>query len=203
MTLSGLRYFIGVCAFVAIGCAAYAAVRLHPNEPSTSGNGLFSDATTTVALESTSNNSMFSTPEHCGQVSSSSSCIEYHTDRYHVLVYYPSDLTTKSYDEGGAATTIVFQNEQLVQGFQIFIVPYSEAQVTERRFLKDEPSGVRTNVQNVVVDGATGAAFYGKNATLGDTYEVWFIHGGFLYEVTTLRADQDKLNELLATWRFV
>jgi hypothetical protein len=29
--------------------------------------------------------------------------------------------------------------------------------------------------------------FFGSNSAMGDTREIWFIHGGFLYEVTTYK----------------
>ena len=74
-----------------------------------------------------------------------------------------------------------------LKGFQIFIVPYTGSQVTEARFKQDEPSGARTSFSDVTVDGAAGAAFDSTDVALGETREAWFIHGGYLFEVTTLK----------------
>ena len=46
-------------------------------------------------------------------------------------------------------------------------------------------------------------AFHGFDADLGDTYEVWFIRGPFLYEVITYKELEPGLNAILSTWRFI
>jgi hypothetical protein len=52
-------------------------------------------------------------------------------------------------------------------------------------------------------NGAQALAFHGFNANIGQTYEVWFIRGDFLYEVSTYRELEPGLNEILSTWRFI
>ena len=99
--------------------------------------------------------------------------------------------------------TVTFQNEKEVRGFQIFIVPYVLAQVSEERFRQDVPSGVRTNFTDITVDGAVGAAFNSTDALLGDTREVWFIHRGHLFEVTTLKPLDTWLTAVLQSWKFI
>ena len=128
---------------------------------------------------------------------------EYRNVRYTFSLFYPGSLSVKEIDEGAGARTITFQNPSQGLGFQIFIVPYREAQVTDAQFKKDEPSGVHTNVQNGLVAGATAAAFDGSDAVLGDTREVWFIHNGFLYEVTTMKSLDGWLSQILSTWQFI
>ena len=127
---------------------------------------------------------------------------EYKSDTYRFSVLYPENLSVKEFDEGEGATTVTFQNEKDVQGLQIFIVPYGAAQITEERFKEDVPSGVRKNVLNTTIDGATGAKFYSTNSNLGETREVWFIKNGYLYEVTTLKSLEGWLDSILATWVF-
>lgn len=128
---------------------------------------------------------------------------EYRSATYHFSLFYPHYLKVEERSEGGGATTITFQNVEKAEGFQIFIVPYGELQVSEGRFRQDVSSGVRESVMNITVDGATGAAFYSKNAALGDTREVWVVRGGFLYEITTLRPLDTWLDEIIKTWEFV
>lgn len=128
---------------------------------------------------------------------------EYRNATYHFSLLYPQELSVAERQEGGGAITITFQNVERAEGFQIFIVPYSEAQVSEERFKKDVPSGVRQNLTNVVVDGATGAAFYSSNLALGATREVWFVHKGFLYEATTLKPLEAWFRDILQTWKFL
>lgn len=128
---------------------------------------------------------------------------EYRNAAYHFSLLYPEELSVAEHQEGGGAITITFQNVERAEGFQTFIVPYGEPQVSEGRFRQDAPSGVRKNLTNIIVDGATGAAFYSTNLALGDTREVWFVHGGFLYEVTTLKSLDIWLDGIIQTWKFI
>ncbi|MDO8567000.1 MAG: hypothetical protein Q7R58_02510 [bacterium] len=127
---------------------------------------------------------------------------EYQSTAYHFSLFYPSELSVVERAEGGGATTITFQNVEKAEGFQIFVVPYSEPQVSARRFRQDVPSGVRESLTPIAVDGATGAAFYSTNTSLGATREVWLVHGGFLYEITTLKPLDAWLSAIIQTWKF-
>jgi hypothetical protein len=127
---------------------------------------------------------------------------EYQNTTYGFSLFYPSDLSLSVSNGGGDSETIVLQDVKTVRGFQVFIVPYSGTQVTEQRFLEDEPSGVSDDLQNITVDGAAAAAFYSTDPDLGDTYEAWFIHGGYLYEVTTLKPLASWLSQIMETWQF-
>lgn len=128
---------------------------------------------------------------------------EYRSVAYHFSLLYPQELTVAERQEGGGAITVTFQNVEKAEGFQIFIVPYKEAQVSAERFRKDVPSGVRESLTSVVVDGALGAAFYSASPALGATREVWFVHKGFLYEVTTLKPLEAWFRDILQTWKFL
>lgn len=128
---------------------------------------------------------------------------EYKNITYRFSLLYPQELVTSEHPEGGGATTITFQNIKKVEGFQIFIVPYVESQVSDARFKEDVPSGVRTNLTNITVDGVTGATFYSTNITLGETKEIWFIRGGYLFEVTTLKSLDAWLSDIMQSWKFL
>jgi len=128
---------------------------------------------------------------------------EYRSVQYHFSLFYPQELTVDEHQEDGGAMTITFQNVEKGEGFQIFVMPYSESQVSEERFKQDEPSGVRESLTNITVDGAIGAAFYSTNTALGATREVWFIHDGFLYELTTLKPLDSWLDSIIQSWKFI
>jgi len=128
---------------------------------------------------------------------------EYRNTTYGFSLFYPSDLSVNVNDDGDGATTVVFQDTKTVRGFQLFIVPYSGTQVTEQRFEEDEPSGVRNDVTTGLINGTPAAAFYSTDPRLGDTYEVWFIHGGYLYEATTLKPLEPWFQSVMQTWKFI
>src|SRR3990167_4223984 len=78
---------------------------------------------------------------------------KYQSAKYGFSILYPEILAQKEIDEGGNASTITFQNPAEGKGFQIFVVPYEGEQVSEERFRQDIPSGVRENIEAVIVDG--------------------------------------------------
>lgn len=128
---------------------------------------------------------------------------EYQNAAYHFSLLYPQELAVSERAEGDGAVTITFQNIEKGLGFQIFIIPYAEQQVSEERFKKDVPSGVRQGLENIQIAGATAAAFYSTDALLGETREIWFVRDGFLYEVTTLKALDSWLSDIISTWQFL
>jgi hypothetical protein len=87
-------------------------------------------------------------------------------------------------------------------GFEVYVTPYSGAQITEQEFKLDEPSGVENQPTHVTIDGVPATAFYGSNSAMGDTREIWFIHGGLLYEVTTDKQLDSWLVPIMQTWQF-
>jgi len=129
---------------------------------------------------------------------------EYKNTRYGFSLLYPSDLAVSTFEEGGGASTITFQNLEKAEGFQIFSVPYGGTQaMSEERFRQDVPSGVCKSLTHVAVNGATGTAFYSTHTALGATREVWVVHRGFLHEVTTLKPLDGWLDSIIPTWKFV
>lgn len=128
---------------------------------------------------------------------------EYRNTAYEFSLLYPQELKVEEYIEGGNAITITFQDATNKKVFQVFIVPYQEEQISDERFTRDIPSGVRTNLENITIDGATGAAFYSESTTLGETHEIWFIHDSFLFEVTTLKPLDTWLATIMQTWQFL
>lgn len=141
-------------------------------------------------------------PAACGQAAGAA-CVEFRSAQYHFSLFHSDQKDVKTYDEGGGAATFTFENFDNAHGFQIFVVPYSGTTISDARFAEDEPSGVRTNLTTLMVDGVAAAAFDSYDENLGDTYEVWFIHDGYLYELTTLKAFAGSMRERLATWQFI
>jgi hypothetical protein len=128
---------------------------------------------------------------------------EYYDAAYRFSLFYPDTLSVQTYQEGEGVSTITFQDLASAEGFQVFVTPYGLDQVTPEQFTKDEPSGVRKNVSNTLVDGATAASFDSTSLTLGETHEIWFIHGGYLFEVTTLKVQEAWLSNIMQSFEFL
>jgi hypothetical protein len=81
--------------------------------------------------------------------------------------------------------------------------PYSGTQITQAQLELDEPSGVVQDRTDTTVAGVQAITFFGHNDEIGDTREVWFIHSGFLYEVTTYKELNAWLQPIIQSWRFI
>jgi hypothetical protein len=117
-------------------------------------------------------------------------------------ITYPEELQVKEYGKANTST-ITFEDERGQKGFQIFVVPYEEETISEKRFKMDIPSGVMKDPIDVVIDGVTARAFFSTNSVFGETREVWFIKNGFLYEVTTRKDLDPWLAEIMNSWKFL
>jgi hypothetical protein len=129
--------------------------------------------------------------------------LEYRNPTYRFSLFYPDTLSVKEFDEGGGASTITFQNVSTVQGFQIFVVPYGAPQVSTARFKEDEPSGVMQQPLDVTIGGVSATSFYSTDANLGDTAEIWFIQGGYLFEVTAPKSLAPWFSQIMQAWEFI
>jgi hypothetical protein len=116
---------------------------------------------------------------------------------------YPENLQVQEYKEEGGGFTVTFQDLVADQEVQVYVTPYSGSQISEAQFKLDEPSGIRKNQTDVVVDGARGTMFFSSYPRMNDTREVWFITNNYLYEVTTYKELDAWLAQIMQTWKFI
>lgn len=128
---------------------------------------------------------------------------EYRNETYRFALLYPEDLTVKEYNEGGGAMTVTFENRETVQGFQIFVVPYAAPEISAEQFKRDSPSGVVQEPRTIALDGTPGTIFFSIDPLLGETRELWVIHGGYLFEVTAHKSLDEWLGTIMLTWKFI
>jgi len=126
----------------------------------------------------------------------------YSNSPFHFSLYYPSNLQVQTTNQSGTLT-VIFQDSTSGEGFEIYVMPYDSAQITESRFKLDEPSGTFVQPTNVIIDGTPATMFFGYNSLMGETREEWFIKSGLLYEVVTYKALDAWLSEIMRTWRFI
>jgi len=129
----------------------------------------------------------------------------YTNEKHGFSYYHSSQSKIKEYDEGGGAMTVVQENPQNMRGLQIFIVPYDKEVITEERFNRDVPSGVRYNIANTTIGlkKILAVTFNSYDNFLGETREVWFIYKGYLFEVTTFKGFAEWFVPIMQTWRFL
>jgi hypothetical protein len=184
---------VGVTTLIIIiGATSYALQRAHT-----------STATTAAPQASTTSNIPAAAPAAFIPRTPPQGWKEYNNATYDFSLFYPDDLSLADHDEPAGEHTAVFDDPEGNKGFQVFIVPYSGTQITQDRFLLDDPSGVMQDPTDVMVDGVRGTIFFSSNAIMGDTRELWFIRGGYLYEVTTYKPLDTWLADIMKTWQFI
>jgi hypothetical protein len=128
---------------------------------------------------------------------------EYRNAFYKVSLLYPQNLVVREREGAGTTMTVTFVDPDTNEGFQMYILPYGDKQISKERFLLDDPSGIMASSTTIDINDISAGAFYSKDISLGDTYEVWFINKGFLYEVTTYKELRSQLDDILKSWEFL
>lgn len=129
--------------------------------------------------------------------------VRYTNTEYGLSFYHSPIGKITEYDEGQGAMTVVLQNESLVRGMQVFIVPYTESLITEERFRADVPSGVREDAEDATLDGVRAVTFTSEDMLLGPTREIWIIRNGYLYEITTFKGAGTWFTPVIQSWRWL
>ena len=129
---------------------------------------------------------------------------EYSNADYHFSILYPKGVTALERTRASSKDPlfVVFQDPQTNQGFQIYAFSYPSPAITQARFNMDEPSGVLNSPQNVSVAGASGIMFLSHDSVIGTIREIWFIHQGILYEITTAQSLDQWMQSIMQTWQF-
>jgi hypothetical protein len=118
---------------------------------------------------------------------------------------YPGSFRVSELSHGeGSETVLVEDPAHARQGFQVFTQPFDDAEpLTDARIRQDQPDITMERVAPVDVAGEQGVSFVQfQTPDVGQTYEVWFVHQGTLYEVATYAPHAADLKAILATWTF-
>ena len=95
---------------------------------------------------------------------------------------YPPEYNLSVVDEG-EEKTILIQKEG--NGMQLYIAPYSGAEVTTALIKKEIKDVSLKNLTDVNMPrGGRAATFFYKDASLGDVWNVWFSREKHIYQLT-------------------
>jgi hypothetical protein len=87
--------------------------------------------------------------------------------------------------------------------FQIFIMPFDEpGPITPERIWQDVPDMEINNAREADLDGVETVVFNSYDEALGETFEVWLVYKGRLYQIMTTREQEKLLIEILNTWNW-
>lgn len=134
---------------------------------------------------------------------------KYTDSKYKFSVEYPKDWEVKLFPEKDDSETIVFKKNGEENGFQIFISPFDGIILTKEIILQDLPSIVIEKMQPVIINPGVpaesrieGLIFWSDDPDIGKTREAWFVHNGYLYQVTAYAHLDNLLAGILSTWHF-
>ena len=125
----------------------------------------------------------------------------YYSLDYHFFFDVPKGFSFNEIpDEKG---TVVLVEGSAGESFQIFVTPFDEpGPLTPERIKKDLPQKVIRNPRAGTLDGVSAIAFTSHDEDTGDVFEIWFIHDGSLFQITTKSDFADGLQNILQTWKF-
>ena len=135
---------------------------------------------------------------------SKSQDFSYKNTEYDFSLQYPKGLIIKEFDEGDGSTTIVFQKpDDILVGFQIYVTPYTESTITGDRILFDSTGVIEDLKEESLREDLLVATFRSEAPILGKTTEIWFIHGGYLFEITSTASLDTWLRDIIKTISFI
>lgn len=129
----------------------------------------------------------------------------------------PEDLTQSytdtggdfsfKYEEGMKATQNIVEGGEIItvekdpeHGFQVFTMPLEErGPLTKERIMLDLPDIFIENDRPARLDGVEVLTFNSENE-IGETFEVWAIKNGKLYQIISPRNQEKWLIGVLETW---
>ena len=100
-------------------------------------------------------------------------------------------------------TEVIVVERDATAGFQVFRTPHDEPALTPERIRLDLPDLVMEGLQEVDLGGTEALAFHSTDPDIGPTYEVWCVHGGYLYQLMARADFEAELKGILKTWRFL
>ena len=126
----------------------------------------------------------------------------YKNDQYGFSFGQPDGFNVSDFDEGDGKIILV-KKAASDNGFQIYITPFDEpGPITKERILKDIPDMSISNEKEISVGGEKALNFTSQDDLGGETREIWMVHGGYLYQIKGYKNFEEKMIEVLKTWKF-
>lgn len=117
---------------------------------------------------------------------------------------YPKELTVTELTEENGNEAVVLEGGEK-QGFQIRFFSFDEeGPLTVERIREDIPDVVIDDPQAALITAARLPAllFWSQDSVLGKTRELWFIHDGYFYQLTTFPEFDTTLAGIMERWTF-
>lgn len=122
---------------------------------------------------------------------------------YGFLFTYPRGYEARSFSDLEDTKTILVENHQTKQGVQVFVSAFDEDIILTPERIKQEMSDlVILEPKNLLAGDVTGVSFRSTNALDTESYEMWFIHNGRLYQISAPIVNKSLFKEMITTWHW-
>ena len=119
---------------------------------------------------------------------------------------YPNGMTVTALDGENGDQIILIQGQESGDEFQISIRPFDEpGPLTPERIKRDLPSLYIEEPQQALIGpekDIPALIFLSQDPVIGKTREVWFVHGGYLYQLSGYADFDPTIARIMGTWRF-
>ena len=123
------------------------------------------------------------------------------------LFHFPNDFKFVNNSEdvnGETQETVIFNSTDPKRGFQVFIAPFD----SKSPFSLEDIKGSNTELEisdskNLTVGGEKSISFLSKiKGTNFSTLEIWLIHEGKIYQISTYPEFEAELLDILPSWKW-
>lgn len=131
----------------------------------------------------------------------------YHHPNYPFYFVKPDGYTVGVVPFGEKSEAVIVQNKEYgpETGFQIYITPDFELEEINPGVLAAElPEMSVKDPKKIRLDEkADGIMFFSDHPDFGgDSFELWFVFKGVLYQVSSYASFSEELKNIIETWRF-
>lgn len=134
----------------------------------------------------------------------------YENTKYKFSFQYPKGYSINAFSQeaevlGEPVDVVLLQKSGENTGFQIFITPFDEPEITPQRVLDEIPDMLVENPVDVLIGAKKdikALIFISDKEGIGDTREVWLIHKGYLYQISTYAVLDNFIGPILDTLAF-
>ena len=125
----------------------------------------------------------------------------YENGKYGFSFSHQKEFSVSEFTEGGADVVLV-RNGAANGVFKVSVSPFDEpGPITKKRILQDIPKMLISDDKEISVGGKKALSFTNKD-TAGETFEIWFVYNGNLYQISAFPKFGKELDKILTTWKF-
>ena len=115
----------------------------------------------------------------------------------------PEKFSTGTFPEGEGEMLMVKLTGEQNRQTQIYVTDFSEqGPITAQRISKDLPDMAVEQPVDILVNGERAVAFVSTSGAGEKTREVWLVHAGHLYQISSTLQNEKMVSDMLSSWKW-